>query len=209
MIKVANNLNVLFEKKSAISDYLNNDYVRYGGGGALAGAGLGALVNKLMGGSALKGGLLGAGIGGGAGIGAKELMEYLKQQEHLNALAASVANRTPEEQQAARDATAKILQLDPDAPKNWLKPRETKQERTLALGGIDTESLKNKKETPFNFVEDAQEFMKDDVRRGGLEYLNNLINYGNLIKEKQRSNDFLGRMFSDKYDKQPLVDPSL
>lgn len=80
MIKVANNLNVLFEKRSAISDYLNNDYVRYGGGGALAGAGLGALINKLMGGSALKGGLLGAGLGAGAGLGYKGLSDYQAKQ---------------------------------------------------------------------------------------------------------------------------------
>jgi len=195
MIKVANNLNVLFEKRSAISDYLNNDYVRYGGGGALAGAGLGALVNKLMGGSALKGGLLGAGLGAGAGLGYKGLSDYQAKQrsnkadESMTSVEGTRASRTPEELQAARDSTAKIHQLDPDAPKNWLTPRETRQERTLALGGIDTESLMEKqKQRPFNFAEDAQKFTESEAQRAGLEYLYNLVDYGNALEREQRSN---------------------
>ena len=52
------------------------DYGVAGGGGALLGGGIGALINKLRGGSALKGGLLGAGIGGAAGLGAKALGDF-------------------------------------------------------------------------------------------------------------------------------------
>jgi hypothetical protein len=57
---------------------LDNRYLMYGGGGALAGAGIGALINKLRGGSALKGGLIGGGIGAGLGLGGAGIKNYLE-----------------------------------------------------------------------------------------------------------------------------------
>jgi hypothetical protein len=57
---------------------LDNRYLMYGGGGALTGAGIGALINKLRGGSALKGGLIGGGIGAGLGLGGAGIKNYLE-----------------------------------------------------------------------------------------------------------------------------------
>ena len=83
MIKVANNIDALLNKKAAErmdgyagstpmrvgnSEFAVPDYLLYGGGGALAGAGIGALINKLRGKDVLKGSLIGAGIGGGTGL---------------------------------------------------------------------------------------------------------------------------------------------
>lgn len=52
----------------------------YAAGGGLLGAGAGALLSKLMGGSALKGGLIGGGLGAGAGyFGRGALQDYLAQ----------------------------------------------------------------------------------------------------------------------------------
>ena len=51
----------------------------YAAGGGLLGAGAGALLSKLFGGSALKGGLVGGGLGAGAGyFGRGALQDYLK-----------------------------------------------------------------------------------------------------------------------------------
>jgi len=83
------------------TDNLLADYGIYAGGGGLAGAGIGALVNALRGESKLKGALIGGGIGAGAGAGLKALGNYalsdqgaqikedrdqialLKQKDHL------------------------------------------------------------------------------------------------------------------------------
>lgn len=61
------------------SDLAN--YGIYAGGGGLAGAGIGALVNALRGESKLKGALIGGGIGAGAGAGLKGLGDYALSDE--------------------------------------------------------------------------------------------------------------------------------
>jgi len=58
------------------TDSLLKDYAIYAGGGGLAGAGIGALVNALRGKSKLKGALIGGGLGAGAGAGVKALGNY-------------------------------------------------------------------------------------------------------------------------------------
>jgi hypothetical protein len=58
------------------TDSLLKDYAIYAGGGGLAGAGIGALVNALRGESKLKGALIGGGVGAGLGAGAKALGNY-------------------------------------------------------------------------------------------------------------------------------------
>lgn len=57
------------------------DYAIYAGGGGLAGAGIGALVNALRGQSKLKGALIGGGIGAGAGAGLKGIGDYALSDE--------------------------------------------------------------------------------------------------------------------------------
>jgi len=206
MIKIASNITNLLNKQAALSDYLKNDYVRYGAGGALGGAALGAIINKLMGGSALKGGLIGAGLGGAAGLGAAGIKGYRKNQERLanQARAASfVGNRTPEEEQAAQDYTAKIMNLDNPA-RNWLTPRQQRQENTLALGGLDAETVKQKTEKGFNFIEDAQEFMRPANYEAGIDYLNALINYKNINTAANAEKDPLGALFGN-YKPQELA----
>ena len=82
MIKVANNVKSMLEKRALLTvgsfspfeDQLAN-YAIYAGGGGLAGAGIGALVNALRGESKLKGALVGGGIGAGAGAGVKGLAD--------------------------------------------------------------------------------------------------------------------------------------
>jgi hypothetical protein len=123
MIKVANNIDALLNKKAAErmdgyagstpmrvgnSEFAVPDYLLYGGGGALAGAGIGALVNKLRGGSALKGGLIGSGIGAGAGLGARGLMDllaYLRNSKNEKQF------RAKEEGVTRRNETAKVMNL--------------------------------------------------------------------------------------------------
>lgn len=58
------------------TDSALKDYALYAGGGGLAGAGIGALVNALRGESKLKGALVGGGLGAGAGAGVKALGDY-------------------------------------------------------------------------------------------------------------------------------------
>lgn len=58
-----------------------SDYALYGGGGALGGAGLGALINYLRDKSVAQGALVGGGIGGAAGLGTRGLMDYLANAE--------------------------------------------------------------------------------------------------------------------------------
>jgi hypothetical protein len=58
------------------TDSLLQDYALYAGGGGLAGAGAGALLNTILGGSKLKGALIGGGIGAGLGAGTKALGDY-------------------------------------------------------------------------------------------------------------------------------------
>jgi hypothetical protein len=53
------------------------DYAMYGGGGALGGAGIGALVNYLRDKSVAEGALVGGGIGGAAGLGTRGIMDLL------------------------------------------------------------------------------------------------------------------------------------
>lgn len=82
MIKVANNVKSMLEKRALLTvgsfspfeSQLAN-YGVYAGGGGLAGAGIGALVNALRGESKLKGALVGGGIGIGAGAGVKGLAD--------------------------------------------------------------------------------------------------------------------------------------
>lgn len=52
------------------------NYGLYTGGGALAGAGIGALINAMRGKSIARGALVGGGIGGGIGAGVKGLGDY-------------------------------------------------------------------------------------------------------------------------------------
>ncbi len=66
------------------TDSLLKDYAIYAGGGGLAGAGIGALVNALRGQSKLKGALVGGGIGAGAGAGVKALGDYLLSDQVAN-----------------------------------------------------------------------------------------------------------------------------
>ena len=83
-IKLANNLKDLCRTKQALvtpgmfSPYQNQlaNYGVYTGGGALAGAGLGTLINALRGESKLKGALIGGGLGaaGGAGLDRKSVV---------------------------------------------------------------------------------------------------------------------------------------
>ena len=63
------------------TDSLLKDYAIYAGGGGLAGAGIGALVNALRGESKLKGALIGGGVGAGLGAGAKALGDYTLSDE--------------------------------------------------------------------------------------------------------------------------------
>jgi hypothetical protein len=185
MIKIASNITNLLNKQAALSDYLKNDYVRYGAGGALGGAALGAIINKLMGGSALKGGLLGAGLGGAAGLGAAGIKGYRKNQERLanEARAASfVGNRTPEEEQAARDYTARMMGLPDEAPaqlfnmeedaKMELAKRQAFLARHLANSGTPDQSF-----SAFNYnpgvssakpapLTPEEQYMAGLVRRG-------------------------------------------
>ena len=53
------------------------NYGAFAGGGGLAGAGIGALIQALRGKSKLKGALIGGGIGTGAGVGIKGLADVL------------------------------------------------------------------------------------------------------------------------------------
>jgi len=84
MIKVANNVKSMVEKRALLTvgsfspfeSQLAN-YGVYAGGGGLAGAGIGALVNALRGKSKLKGALIGGGLGAGAGAGVKGLADVL------------------------------------------------------------------------------------------------------------------------------------
>lgn len=91
------------------------DYGVAGGGGAVLGGGIGALINKLRGGSALKGGLLGAGIGGAAGLGAKALGDYaLRDSRELD----DRANRDIRDGRKDVERTAhKLMQLRMENPK--------------------------------------------------------------------------------------------
>jgi hypothetical protein len=70
-ITVGDTLATLSPTNSALANY-----AIYSGGGGLAGAGIGALVNALRGESKLKGALIGGGIGLGAGAGIKALGDY-------------------------------------------------------------------------------------------------------------------------------------
>ncbi len=82
MIKVANNVKSMLEKRALLTvgsfspfeSQLAN-YGVYAGGGGLAGAGIGALVNALRGESKLTGALVGGGLGAGAGVGIKGLAD--------------------------------------------------------------------------------------------------------------------------------------
>jgi len=84
VIKVANNIKSMLEKQalftvgsfSPFESQLAN-YGVYAGGGGLAGASIGALVNALRGESKLKGALIGGGVGVGAGVGLKGLADVL------------------------------------------------------------------------------------------------------------------------------------
>lgn len=84
-IKLANNLKDLCRTKQALvtpgmfSPYQNQlaNYGVYTGGGALAGAGLGTLINALRGESKLKGALIGGGLGAAGGAGLKGLSDIL------------------------------------------------------------------------------------------------------------------------------------
>jgi hypothetical protein len=96
MIKLAANLQNLIkasEKNRALSlaterpfdspDYTPSsagDYALYGGAGALGGAGLGALINYLRDESVAQGALVGAGLGGAAGLGTRGLTDYMKSR---------------------------------------------------------------------------------------------------------------------------------
>lgn len=82
------------------------DYGVAGGGGALLGGGIGALINKLRGGSALKGGLLGAGIGGAAGLGAKALGDFALRDSRA---ADDIANKRIETSKRDAEDTAKAI----------------------------------------------------------------------------------------------------
>ena len=66
------------------TDSLLKDYAIYAGGGGLAGAGIGALINALRGESKLKGALVGGGIGAGAGAGVKALGDYALGEQAAN-----------------------------------------------------------------------------------------------------------------------------
>jgi len=96
------------------TDSLLKDYALYAGGGGLAGAGIGALVNALRGESKLKGALIGGGVGAGLGAGAKALGNYAlsdqaaqikKDKEDLAAL------RTNYPMRMGGGALAKTLEL--------------------------------------------------------------------------------------------------
>ncbi len=82
------------------------DYGVAGGGGVLLGGGIGALINKLRGGSALKGGLLGAGIGGAAGLGAKALGDFALRNERA---ADDVSNANIGKSKSDIERTAKMI----------------------------------------------------------------------------------------------------
>lgn len=82
MIKLANNVKFMLEKRALLtvgsfSPYNSQlaNYGIYAGGGGLAGAGIGALVNALRGESKLRGALIGGGLGAGAGVGVKGLAD--------------------------------------------------------------------------------------------------------------------------------------
>lgn len=173
MIKVANNLNVLFEKRSAISDYLNNDYVRYGGGGALAGAGLGALINKLMGGSALKGGLLGAGLGAGAGLGYKGLSDYQAKQrsdkadESMTSVEDIRARGAAERTQRTRDEAAAA------------KAKKDVEDRAAIARGQRVGNFVPSLPTP----QDLQFAFND---QGDLDPMTRLLRAGQLLREREQ-----------------------
>lgn len=101
MIKVANNIQSMLVKQAnkgtrpqvdnpaaapqymrilnPTSDQLAN-YGIYAGGGGLAGAGVGALVNALRGESKLKGALIGALLGAGGGVGVKGIGDYVADE---------------------------------------------------------------------------------------------------------------------------------
>jgi hypothetical protein len=66
------------------TDSLLKDYAIYAGGGGLAGAGVGALINALRGESKLKGALIGGGVGAGLGAGAKALGDYSLADQKAN-----------------------------------------------------------------------------------------------------------------------------
>ena len=70
-----------------------SDYAMYGGGGALGGAGIGALVNYLRDKSLAQGALVGGGIGGAAGLGTRGILDLLAQGGQT---AYETANADPE-----------------------------------------------------------------------------------------------------------------
>lgn len=72
MIKLSSNLEILVKRSASPLQ----DYALYGGGGALAGAGIGGLINYLRGKSVGKGALIGGGLGGLAGLGTRGAMDY-------------------------------------------------------------------------------------------------------------------------------------
>lgn len=73
--KQALNLNPLSIGGFSPTDSQYANYAIWGGGGALAGAGIGALINKLREKNVLEGLLYGAGIGGASGLGLKGLAD--------------------------------------------------------------------------------------------------------------------------------------
>jgi hypothetical protein len=68
----------------------------YGGGGALAGGGIGALINAIRGKSILKGLLAGGGIGGLAGLGVRGIADLMPESRLASGIRSStLPNRTP------------------------------------------------------------------------------------------------------------------
>lgn len=76
LVKQAIDVGKVLDTLKPTEDNLTN-YGIYGGGGALAGGALGAIIQALRGKSILKGLLAGGVVGGGLGVGAKGLGDYV------------------------------------------------------------------------------------------------------------------------------------
>lgn len=143
MIKIANNLAKVHLKHSAFSDYLQNPAVQYGGGGALVGAGLGALINKLRGESALKGALIGGAGGAGLGLGGYYLANHMQQkgiEQAAKAQAEAQAAKTRQQAEKAQaEAQAAIQKADQENQARVMAgeagPARAQKDRRMASGG--------------------------------------------------------------------------
>lgn len=138
MIKLSSNLEILVKRSASPLQ----DYALYGGGGALAGAGVGALVNALRGKSVGKGALIGGGLGGLAGLGTRGAMDYLSKQRSEDADRSmtdveDVRARRAAEQKTQNEYDAGIKTLEERAQYGKELEQQRQQEADAEMAAIE------------------------------------------------------------------------